>query len=370
MGKREAAKKAVSHLSKLGPREGKQSNLGWYLGGLFIPAIIVYMLVATKNYSNFTEVAFFGIIMGILLGALAYLKSDDGFYRNLNANYLVLAILTGAVMTFISWGLSIQVFGNTDALLSINSIGYPFTQLSEVPVITTNSFGIVPTTSSVTTTFIWLAIGGLIMAATVEELFKLVFIAEGQKRWKNGLTLNRGVLFILLAGISLFVVWIVLNASNRFNLPIFAVISATAIAVICLICFKAIGKSVTIPGAVGYVGFPVAFWSCLHAISAYQSPVMIIPAAVNGVLLAVYLLRTRCLLGAIAAHWIYNSGILLITFITGTAGIPAGTPMVPPIFSASYYSNSTFILELFLLFPLIIWAVGFWLLPSLRGKNE
>lgn len=365
MGKREAAKNA---LRKLGPKEGKQSNLGWYLGALYLPAMIVYLLIASRSLSNFVEVAFFGIIMGITLPVLGFLKSDDEFYRNLDLDNLVWAIVAGAAMTGLSWGLSDQILHRPESLLSINSIGYPFTD--STTALATNSFGLVPTTSSIFTTFIWLALGGLVMAATVEELFKLVFIAEGQKRWKNGLTLSRGVFFVFSTLLSLFIIWFVLLAAKSFNLYTYGIIAIVAVTVLGLISFKALSQSIKVPGAVGYVAVPVGFWACLHALGAYLDPIMVIPAFVNGIILAIYLLKRKCILGCIVSHWIYNSGILLLVFITGRAGIPAGTPLVPTILSTNYYQTSVFILELFLLLPLILWALGFWLLPSLRGKNQ
>lgn len=365
MGKRETAKNIAR---KLGPREGKKNNLGWYIGALYIPVAILYALIATRSISNTVEVYFFLIMMGVVSVGLLLLKSDDTFYKVLNLKNFVYAVLCGLAMTALSWGLSNQVLHNPNILLSVN--GFNYLSADSAGLSASNSFGFIPTTSSVLTTFIWMALGGLIMAATVEELFKLVFIAEGQKRWANGLTLSKGAIFGVGTALALFLTWFILNALGRFELYTFGIISGTALIVFGLIVFKGLKNGFKIPGAVGFIGFPVAFWACLHSLSAYNDPVMIIPAAINGVILAIYLLKTHCILGAIGAHWFYNCFILFITFITGTAGIPAGTPLFPPIFSAAYYSNSTFILEEFLLFPLIIWAIGFWLLPSLKGKNQ
>jgi hypothetical protein len=156
---------------------------------------------------------------------------------------------------------------------------------------------------------------GLVMAATSEELFKLSFFAAGKKRWAKG-----------------------------FN----------------------IGK-VTLPGVLVYVAFPVGFWAALHAVQAYSNPVMIIPAAMNGVILIVYLWKTRCILGTIFAHWLYNCGITVISYINGTVNIPYGTPLFPNVFAGSYWDTSAFVID-FLIGAIVVWGFLFFLLPSLKRE--
>jgi hypothetical protein len=154
------------------------------------------------------------------------------------------------------------------------------------------------------------------MAATSEELFKLPFFAAGKNRWQKG--------------------------------------------------FK-IGNT-TLPGALIYVAFPVGFWAALHAIQAYSNPVMVIPAAMNGVILIVYLWRTKCLLGTIFAHFLYNFGITIISYVNGTVNIPYGTPLFPDMsFNSSYWSTSAFVLD-GLLLAIVVWGFLFFLLPSLKRE--
>ena len=59
----------------------------------------------------------------------------------------------------------------------------------------------------------------------------------------------------------------------------------------------------------------------------------------------------------------------IITFSNGTANVPYGTPFFPPIFSASYYSNSGFILD-GLLGAVLVVGVLFFLIPSLKGERK
>jgi hypothetical protein len=171
--------------------------------------------------------------------------------------------------------------------------------------------------TSVSTTFLSMLVYGLVFVATSEELLKLPMFAEGKERWGKG--------------------------------------------------YK-IGK-ITIPGILVYVGFPVGFWAALHGIIAYQDPVMIIPAAFNGILLIVYLWKTECILGCIFGHWLYNGFITTITFINGRADVPPEMPFFPNILSSSYYSNSGFIYDL-VLFMIIAIAILLFLLPSLRSDKS
>jgi hypothetical protein len=172
--------------------------------------------------------------------------------------------------------------------------------------------------TSVSTTFLSLLVYGLVFVATSEELLKLPMFAEGKERWGKGYKIGRA----------------------------------------------------TLPGVVVYVGFPVGFWAALHGILAYSDPVMIIPAAFNGILLIIYLWKAECILGCIFAHFLYNSFITTITFINGTANIPTGMPFLPNIFDANYYSNSGFIYDI-VLFLIIAIALLLFLIPSLRSdKNK
>ena len=232
----------------------------------------------------------------VILGA--WVKSDDKYYRNLSAPYLLAAIVVGLGMIGLSWGLSLQL-KNPNMLLSL----------------TTLSLTAAPT--SIGTLFLSTILYGLVMAATAEELFKLTLFAEGKERWGKGYRLGK----------------------------------------------------ITIPGVLVYVGFPVGFWACLHAVQAYADPVMILPAFVNGIVLIILLYKTQCFLACVFSHWIFNSGIVFLTYLNGTADIAAGTPLLPNIFDRSYYANSGFIFD-GLVLTLLIMSVLLFLLPSLTNMRE
>jgi hypothetical protein len=281
---------------KLGPSEGKTNSLGWFLIGIYLPAIAVYLLIASRSLSDYIATSFYVALTTVTLIVLGiFIKSDDQYYQNFGVANLLGSVALALVMTLLSYALSTQIF-NPESLLSVNS------------------WGIVAPVTSVSTLFLSTLLFGLVMAATSEELFRLPFFTEGMKRWgktDEGKTSIKGVLI--------------------------------------------------------YVGFPVGFWAALHGIQAYSDPIMIIPAAINGVLLTIYLWKTRCVLGCIFAHWMYNAGIVLVTFLNGTAQVPVGTPILPAIFDLAYYSNSGFIMD-FLLGAIVVWGFFFFLLPSLRHK--
>jgi hypothetical protein len=253
----------------------------------------------------------------VSLIVLLITKHDDEYYQNLGPTNLLGAVIAGLIMTALSWGLSVEVFKKPDMLLQMS---LPFNSGPPVisPALEAFGLNIASMPSSVSSLFLSTMIFGLVMAATSEELFKLPFFAAGKKRWQKGYTL-------------------------RFR-----------------------KKSLTIPGVLAYVGFPVGFWAALHGLQAYNNPVMIIPAAMNGVILIVYLWRTKCLLGTIFAHFLYNFGITIISYVNGTANIPYGTPLFPDMsFNSSYWSTSAFILD-GLLLGIVIWGFIFFLLPSLK----
>ena len=286
--------------------EGKKSILLFCIF-IFLPSVLLFLLSGSSNLNDYITTSFYVIVSiacFVILGA--WMKSDDKYYKNFSAPYLLAAIVVGLGMVGLSWGLSLSL-KNTDMLLSVNS---GFGSLS------TMSLTAMPT--SVATTYLGALLYGLVMAATAEELFKLTLFAEGKERWGKGYKL--GIL--------------------------------------------------KIPGILVFAGFPIFFWSALHGISAYANePLMILPAFVNGVVLIIYLWKTECFIGCVFAHAIYNGSILTLTYINGSASIVAGTPLFPNIFSKSYYSNTGFIYDL-LIAILLISAFLFFLLPSITNKRE
>ncbi len=289
--------------------EGKKSIYLFFVF-LYLPSIALFLLSGSRNLSDYISTSFYISLTIASLVVLALIKSDNKYYQNLNLTFLIWAIIVGFAMIGLSWGLSISL-EQPNMLLSVNSGIIPL----EATTMTLTSM---PT--SITTTFLSTIVYGLVMAATSEELFKLAMFAEGKQRWGKGYR---------------------------------------------------IGK-VTVPGVLVYVGFPVGFWAALHGIQAYSNPVMIIPAAVNGIILIIYLWKTRCILGAIFAHWLYNSGITLITYINGSVDIVSGTPLFPNPWDRAYYSNSGFIYDGFVI-VLLVMGIFFFLLPSLtreKGKRQ
>lgn len=289
--------------------EGKLKSLEWFIIGVYLPAIAVYLLRGASSLGDFISIGFYVLLTLASLIALIITKHDDEYYQNLGPTNLLGAIIASLLMTAMSWGLSTEVFKRPDMLLDLNK---PII----APLLEPLGLSLSATPSSVSSLFLSTMIFGLVMAATSEELFKLPFFAAGKHRWQKG--------------------------------------------------FK-IGK-ITLPGALIFVGFPVIFWSALHGLQAYSNPVMVIPAAMNGVILIIYLWKTRCILGAVFSHWLYNCGITVISYINGTANIPYGTPLFPDLsFNSAYWSNSGFILD-FLLGALVFWGFLFFLFPSLKRE--
>jgi len=339
--------------------EGKNS-FRWFCIFLYLPSALLFFLSGSRNLSDYITTSFF-IIIGV--AALAVLgsdtvKSDERYYKNLNTKNLLWAVLLGAGMILLSTGLSLQL-ENFNMLLSINR---SFLSLEPMSLISNHS--------SVSTMFISTILYGLVMAATSEELFKLGMFAEGRARWRNGYRIGKATLFAIIFSILLLVMGVtlsVLQIFSAFNMVIVAVLSGVSLA---LLIWRGVNHvDVAIPGVLLYVGFPVAFWSALHGIQAYDNPVMILPAAINGIVLFVYLWKFECILGCIFAHWIYNSGITLVTYILGKANIPSGTAFLPNIFDRMYYSNSGFIFDGLILILLILFVFAF-LAPSLSERKR
>lgn len=292
--------------------EGKLKSLEWFIIGVYLPAIAVYLLRGASSLGDFISIGFYVLLTLASLIALIITKHDDEYYQNLGPTNLLGAIIASLLMTAMSWGLSTEVFKRPDMLLDLNK---PII----APLLEPLGLSLSTTPSSVSSLFLSTMIFGLVMAATSEELFKLPFFAAGKHRWQKGFTL-------------------------RFTKK----------------------TSITIPGVLAYVGFPVGFWAALHGIQAYSNPVMVIPAAMNGVILIVYLWKTRCILGAVFSHFLYNFGITIISYVNGTANIPYGTPLFPDLsFNSTYWSTSAFVLD-GLLLGIVVWGFMFFLLPSLK----
>lgn len=291
--------------------EGKRDSLVLFFVFFFLPSLALFLISGSNNLSEWISTSFYLILtIGCLVVLGTIVKSDDEYYRNLSLPYFLSAVIVGLAMIGLSWFLSIEVFGEPSMLLSVQR-SFPF------PNSETGTLALTPIATSVGTMFLSTILYGLIMAATSEELFKLSMFAEGKKRWGDGYKIGR----------------------------------------------------LTIPGVLVYVGFPVGFWAALHGIQAYDNPIMILPAFVNGVVLIIYLWKTQCVLGCIFAHWIYNSGVTLLTYLNGLVSIPSGTPLFPNPFNPAYYSNSGFIHD-FLLMGLFVGVTLFFLVPSLTNKKK
>lgn len=290
--------------------EGKRNSLILFLIGVYLPSMLVIYLQATSLFSEFISATFFIVSTAIVLGVLLLINSDDGIaYENFGPQVLIYSVITGLGMTVLSWGISSEVLHSPEDLMAL---------VNPVTSIFMNDMGSsmsLVVATSVVTSLLFLFIKGLIEAATFEELWRLPIYAEGKKRWGNGLRLGRVVL----------------------------------------------------PGVLVYAGFPIVFWGICHGIQAYDNLVMIIPAIVNGVLLTILLWRTRCIVACIFAHWIYNGVITLICFLNGSLSF-GSAPLVPDVFGAGYFGSSGFIVDL-LSVIICVWALVFFLLPSLRRSK-
>lgn len=293
--------------------EGKKTSLTLFFVFFFLPSIALFLISGSTNLSEWISTTFYIILtIGSLVVLGTLVKSDDKYYRNLSFDYFLAAIAVGVAMICLSWFLSMEVFGEPAMLLSVNAPIVPFFSLNSA-----SPMSLTPMATSVGTMFLSTILYGLVMAATSEELFKLAIFAEGKERWGKGYKIGR----------------------------------------------------ITIPGVLVYVGFPVGFWAALHGIQAYENPVMILPAFVNGVVMIIYLWKSQCILGAIFAHFVYNSGIVVLTYINGSVNIPVGTAFLPNPFDRAYYSNSGFIQDA-LLIGLFIGVTLLFLLPSLTSKTK
>jgi hypothetical protein len=290
--------------------EGKNKSLILFFTFLWLPSILLFMLVDSSSLQSYIVTSFYVIVTLAditVLGVL--LKSDDQYYRNFSFNYLIYAILAAVGMTVLSWGLSLNLNDHNMLLyLTFAKIELPFYSVTTT---------LLPMPNSVLMIVFALLASGLVLVAAGEELFKLTIFAEAKERWGKGYKIG----------------------------------------------------AVTIPGVIIYVGFPIGFWSALHGILAYSDPLMIVPAFINGVVLIIYLWKTKCVLGCIFAHFLYNGALTILTVINGTAGIPLGTPLFPQFWTAAYWSNSGYIYD-GLLTAIIIAALLLFLLPSLTKSGE
>lgn len=251
--------------------EGKKDSLIAYF--IFWGFAIALLLISgAANLGQWITVVFY---MGLTVTALVILglmPNDEKYYRNLNLGYFLAAIIVGLGMIGLSWGLSLQL-RNTDMLMSINKS--PITPLLGLQ---STTLALTPVATSVATSYLSLLISGLVFAATAEEFLRLPAFAYGKDKWgKNGYKIG----------------------------------------------------NLTIPAVFIYVGAPVGFWAGLHAIQAYQNPIMVLPAFVNGIVLTIYLWKTQCILGAVFCHYVYNLGITTIAYINGSSGLNPSLPLLP-----------------------------------------
>lgn len=283
--------------------EGKKKSLITYFVFLYLPAIALFYLSGSSNLSQFISVSFFVVLTAVSLSVLGLMPNDEKFYENLNLKNFLFSIGLGFGMIMLSIGISLQL-KNGAMLNSLNNSLWFF----DAPLgLETSTLSLTSSTSSVGFAFLGVAMSGLVMAATAEELFRLPAFAYGKDEWGKG--------------------------------------------------YKV--ANLTIPGVLIYVGYPVAFWAILHGVQAYQNPVLIIPAAVNGIALTIYLWKTRCILGCIFSHFLYNIGITAFAWARGGSGLAAGTPLFP-----IYITNLPFLIA-----GLAVMFAGLALLLALKKKG-
>jgi hypothetical protein len=264
---------------------GKKKSLITYFVFLYLPAIALFYLSGSSNLSQFISVSFFVVLTAVSLGVLAIMPNDEKYYENLNFQNFLYSLGLGVGMIALSVGLSLQL--KNEAML--NTVNNTFWMFDAPLGLETSTLSLTSSSSSVFFGFLGVAMSGLVMAATAEELFRLPAYAYGKDEYGKGYKI----------------------------------------------------KNLVIPGVIIFVGYPVAFWAALHGIQAYSNLVMIIPAAVNGVALTIYLWKTRCILGCIFSHFLYNLGVTAFAWMRGASGLPVGTPFLPiyianlPLFIAS-----------------------------------
>jgi hypothetical protein len=341
--------------------EGKKDSLIKYFVFVWSFLIALFMLSGSSNLNQWITTIFYVVLTLVSLAVLAFMPNDEKYYQNLNLPYFLGAVVVGLGMIGLSWGLSLS-FKNTDMLMSIAK--------SPLPGLQSTTLSLTPMATSVFTSFLGVALSGLVFAATSEEFFRLPAFAYGKDKWGKGYKIG----------------------------------------------------NLTIPGVIVYVGLIVGFWSALHGIQAYTSNlIMIFPAFVNGIVLTIYLWRTRCILGAVFGHYAYNLGIVTIGYVSGSSGVSSSLPFLPffvsnlPLFAIcaiiilastvfllvkktkglgatfglgalivlfmfvtfkwsitfvdGYFSNSNFILDILL----VVGAIGsflFFLLPSLTNRKQ
>jgi len=326
-------------------------NLTWLFLIFFVsPCVLLFMLAGSRSLSDYITTTFYVITLAFSLIILKEINTDEQYYEPLTLEPLIASVLLGVGMFALSAALSLSL-KNSDMLLSI------------VPLTLTAS----PT--SIATTFLSASLFGLALIASGEELWKLPMFAEGRARWGKGYNIPRVVFAICMCLLGLLVAMLLLNALNVLSYFNFGIVAVVLIVVFALV-FSLIVKrpKFTVPGILIYVGVPVGFWAALHGIEAYSNPVMILPAAVNGVVLIVYLWKYRCILGCIFAHFIYNTLITALSYFNGTANVQAGLPLFPDFFSRSYYSNSGFIYD-YAVIAIWFFGVFLFLLPSLTKQK-
>jgi hypothetical protein len=313
--------------------------------------MVFYALTGAQSLSDYITTGFYTSMAIVSLVILSRIKSDEPYYEPLTAKNLGYALLLAFGMFFVSWGLSLQL--KSDTLL-----------LDIAPM------SLTATPTSVSTSFLSTILFGLAIIAVSEELWKLPMFAEGKARWGKGYDVPKPFFAFVFYLLSLLIIGFFLNAFDSLTVFNFIVAAVISLIIFTLSFSVGIHKSVvSIPGALVYVGVPVGFWAALHGIQAYESPLLIIPAFINGVFLIVYLWKFKCILGAVFAHFGYNSIITVFTYLTGNANINSSLPILPNIFSGSYYSNSGFLVDGFIV-AMLLMGLFLFLVPSVTGGKE
>lgn len=318
---------------------------------LFAPAMALFLLSGSRSINEYITTVFYVLMAVVSLILLERIKTDEQYYEPLKAKFLFYSVLLAFLMFGVSLGLSMQL-KNTDMLMALSSMS------------------LTATPTSVSTTFLSTILYGLAMVATSEELWKLPMFAEGRARWGKGYKAPKRIFAIVFYLLGLLILAFVMNALDAlsfFNFLVTAVVLAIAFGVIFTFVSKK--DEFSVPGALVYVAVPVGFWACLHGISAYENPVMIIPAFINGVFLIVYLWKFKSILGCVFAHFLYNTLITTFTYLSGSANVDSSLPLFPNFTSASYFSNSGFIMDGFTI-ALLLMSIFFFLLPTITGEKK
>jgi membrane protease YdiL (CAAX protease family) len=98
---------------------------------------------------------------------------------------------------------------------------------------------------------------------------------------------------------------------------------------------------------------PVALWAGFHAIQAYNNLWYLLPAFADGLMLLALLELTKSFLAPVIAHGIYNSTVILSSYVSGKSPLP--------LFPASLTASDFFLLVLTFVWVLLGVVIPVWL---------